>query len=207
MGRINRGGIRGAIQGLDVLRRAPHDVAQGDVLLDLRQAVRGVVVFAEIDVVIDDGARCARLADQGAGLLPRLGIDGEKGAEQHDVARTEIQRRGLESRQRAVPEKLVMGVAPLVQQGQGDGALPRGTDQRLVRDPVLPHEGDDDIRHGVVARLGDHPQGHPGVLPPERAAQGNHGVEGGSARNGGLGLPAPEYDVEDGLPDAGDAHG
>ena len=71
---------------------------------------------------------------------------------------------------------------------------------------VLFHERGDDVRHRVVSGLRDHAQRYFRALAPDSAAQGNHGVESGSARDGGLGLPAPENDVEDGLPDAGDAH-
>ena len=127
MFRVHLRGIGRAVQGLDILVRSADDIAQCHILFDgSPQGLRAHgVSLAVIDIVINDGSLLAGRLHEGFRLRRRFRIDGEKGAEQHHVTGVHRHLGHLEGLRGGIPEKLVVGVVLLVEQGQRNVALSR----------------------------------------------------------------------------------
>ena len=103
--------------------------------------------------------------------------------EQHHVAGVHRHLGHLEGLRGGISEKLVVGVVPLIEQGQRNVALSRNAADSSGGQAVPRSKIRDDIGHGIVPNLGDHQQFQIRILPAGGASQRNHRVEGGTSRD------------------------
>lgn len=199
----NLAGIVGAVEIAEVVGRAAHYGTPAAVLLYVGQHLGNLVdvTLAEVDVVKQDGARIVSGFQKSCRQLPDLGVDGEKRAEEYDIALLETETAdGLHISCAVILVELVLGVVVAVEKGHRKMGLSAGISDHAVGGYVVGfHEVDNNVADVVVAGLGDHLYAYPGMGNSDGASEADERIERAASGNRLLRLVVLENDIENGL--------